>query len=252
MSTSDVDSRTPGVVMVTGGASGIGAAVVRHLASHRYTLVVLDIQDEAGVTVAEETNGTYLHHDVTRLEDWQANLAAAVDRHGSIYGLVNAAGIMTKYPFTEPDGYKFTQVVAVNQVGTALGTQVLGEHMRDNGRGSIVNISSAGAVPSTRSTDIAYVSSKWGVRGLSRVAAVALAPEGVRVNTVLPGITDTPMVRPQSDDPVPDRVALIANAIPMRRLAEPIDIARAVHFFISDLSAYCAGSELLVDGGLGA
>lgn len=238
--------------MVTGGASGIGAAVVGHLASHGYTPVVLDVQDDAGAAVAAEAGGSYLHHDVTDLDHWNTNLATTVARSGPVRGLVNAAGIMTKYPFTEPDGEMFGKVVAVNQVGSALGTQVLGAHMRDNGGGSIVNIASAGAVPSTRSTDMAYVSSKWGVRGLSRVAAVALARDGVRVNTVLPGITDTPMVRPNRDEPVSDRIALIAETIPMGRFAEPVEIARAVHFFISDISSYCVGAELLVDGGLGA
>lgn len=252
MNASHSDPRGHDVVMVTGGASGIGAAVVRLLASHGYTLVVLDIQDEAGAAVAEEVKGRYLRHDVTKVEDWQANLAAAVERHGDVHGLVNAAGIMTKYAFTEPDADRFAQVLAVNQLGAALGTQILGAHMRDNGHGSIVNIASAAGMPPSRSPDIAYVSSKWGVRGVSRTAAVALAPGGVRVNTVLPGVTDTPMVRPVQDEPLPDRIARIADAIPMRRLAQPLDIARAVHFFISDLSDYCTGSELLVDGGLGA
>ena len=239
------------VVMVSGGASGIGAQVVRLLAGHGYLTVVMDVQDALGQAVAEEAGGIFLPLDVTDLAGWRSSLDVCRARFGGVFGLVNCAAVHAEYHFDDPDPALFATVLQVNQVGVGLGVQVLGEHMAERGRGSIVNISSGAGAPPTRTPDLAYAASKWGVRGISRVAAMRLAPLGVRVNTVLPGLIDTPMIgRIREVDP--DRVVAVTQSIPMRRIGQPLDIARAVYFFISDLGAYCAGSELLVDGGLGA
>ena len=237
-----------GVVIVTGGAGGLGAAVVNYLADTGYRPVIFDVQDDAGRLLAEEVGSEYLRHDVTRVHDWQANLTATVERHGPVYGLVNAAGILTGYSFDEPDVDAFARVLAVNQVGVSVGIQVVGAHMRSQQRGSIVNICSAAGLAPTRSPDLAYTSSKWGVRGVSRVAALALAPHGVRVNSVLPGLTDTPMVS-LAQQPTA-HVSRIVSTIPMGRVGQPLDIARAVYFFLSELSGYCTAAELVVHGGL--
>lgn len=239
------------VVMVSGGASGIGAEVVRLLAGHGYLPVVMDVQEAPGKAVADESGGIFLPLDVTDLAGWRSNLAACVERLGGVFGLVSCAAVHAEYHFDEPDPALFATVVQVNQVAVALGVQVLGEHMAERGRGSIVNISSGAGMPPSRTPDLAYASSKWGVRGISRVAAIRLAPLGVRVNTVLPGLTDTPMIgRIRAVDP--DRVVAVNQSIPMRRIGRPLDVARAVYFFISELGEYCTGAELLVDGGLGA
>jgi 3alpha(or 20beta)-hydroxysteroid dehydrogenase len=239
------------VVMVTGGASGIGAAVSGLLASHGYHVVVMDVQEALGKTVADEVGGRFLPLDVTDLAAWRSSLADCVQRFGGVFGLVNCAGLHAEYHFDEPDPAMFVKVASVNQLGVALGVQVLGEHMAQRGTGSIVNISSGAGMPPTRTPDIAYASSKWGVRGISRVSALRLAPHGVRVNTVLPGLTDTPMIAGIREVD-PDRVVAVSQSIPMRRIGKPLDVARAVYFFISELGEYCAGAEILVDGGLGA
>jgi 3alpha(or 20beta)-hydroxysteroid dehydrogenase len=239
------------VVMVSGGASGIGAEVVRLLASHGYLMVVMDVQESLGKAVAEEAGGIFLPLDVTDLAGWRANLDACTERFGDVFGLVSCAGVHAEYHFDDPDPPLFTMVHQVNQLGVALGVQVLGAHMAQRGKGSIVNISSGAGMPPSRTPDIAYASSKWGVRGISRVAALRLAPLGVRVNTVLPGLIDTPMIAGIREAD-PERVVQVNQSIPMRRIGRPLDIARAVYFFISELGEYCAGAELLVDGGLGA
>jgi 3alpha(or 20beta)-hydroxysteroid dehydrogenase len=251
--TDNADGTTPAdrVVMVSGGASGIGAEVVRTLAARGYLPVVMDVQEALGKAVADESGGIFLPLDVTDLAGWRSGLAVCIERLGGVFGLVSCAAVHAEYHFDDPDPALFATVLRVNQVGVGLGVQVLGEHMAQRCRGSIVNISSGAGAPPTRTPDLAYAASKWGVRGISRVAAMRLAPLGVRVNTILPGLVDTPMIaRIREVDP--GRVTAVNQTIPMRRIGRPLDIARAVYFFISELGEYCAGSELLVDGGLGA
>lgn len=239
----------PQTVIVTGGASGIGAATVRLLAEHGYRVVVADLQEDRGTAIAAEVDGLFVRHDAVDLASWEALLTTTVERHGSVQGLVTAAGVKNEYLLENPpDPEQFTRIVAVNQLGTAIGLQVVGGHLRQRRQGSIVTVSSGSAMPPSQSPDLAYVSSKWAVRGLSRVAARQLAPYGVRVNTVLPGLVRTPMIAKVVEE-FPERVAAIEQAIPLRRMGEPIDIARTVHFLLSDLSGYCTGSELVVDGG---
>ncbi|MGW1545845.1 SDR family NAD(P)-dependent oxidoreductase [Streptomyces sp. NPDC002346] len=160
-----------------------------------------------------------------------------------------AAGVKSEYLLdSPPDPALFQRTAAVNQLGVILGVQIVGRHLRVQGRGSIVNIASGAAMPPAQSPDLAYVSTKWGVRGISRVAARQLAPHGVRVNTVLPGLIRTPMIDGIIER-FPERVAEIEAAIPLRRMGEPDDIARAVYFFLSELGTYATGAELVVDGG---
>lgn len=236
-------------VVVTGGASGIGAATCRLLADEDFQVVVADVQDDLGEALAEELGGTYVHHDVTDPASWASVLDSSVAVHGPLFGLVSGAGVKSEYLIDSPPGPAlFHRTAAVNQLGVILGVQVVGQHLRDHGRGSIVNISSGSAMPPAQSPDLAYVSTKWGVRGISRVAARQLAPHGVRVNTVLPGLIETPMIA-GIIEAYPERVAAIEAAIPMGRMGQPVEIARAAYFFLSDLGSYTTGAELVVDGG---
>ncbi|TYL55491.1 SDR family oxidoreductase [Nocardioides sp. BGMRC 2183] len=236
-------------VLVTGGASGIGAATCRLLATHGHPVVVADVHDGAGRAVAAEVNGLFVHLDVGDPEDWSTVLRVATDRFGRLYGLVSAAGVKSEYLIDSPEDEElFARTARVNQFGVLLGVQVVGQHLRAGGEGSIVNIASAAAMPPAQSPDLAYVSTKWGVRGISRTAAKALAPYGVRVNTVLPGLINTPMIAGVAAGD-PERVAQISAAIPLGRVGEPDEVACAAYFFVSDQSSYATGAELVVDGG---
>ncbi|GAA4752737.1 glucose 1-dehydrogenase [Nocardioides endophyticus] len=240
---------TPQVVMVTGGASGIGAATCRLLTERGFQVVIADLQEELGRNLADELYGLFVHLDVSLPESWTAALDAATTAYGPLHGLVAAAGFKSEYLLGGPlDPELFHRTAAINQLGIILGVQVVGQHLREQGSGSIVNISSGSAMAPTQSPDIAYVSTKWGVRGISRVAAKELSPYGVRVNTVLPGLIRTPMIATIIES-FPERVADIEADIPLRRMGEPIDVARAAYFFLSELGSYCTGSELVVDGG---
>ncbi|MFE9924339.1 SDR family NAD(P)-dependent oxidoreductase [Streptomyces sp. NPDC005774] len=236
-------------VVVTGGASGIGAATCRYLTEQGYRVVVADLQRTEGERLAAELDGLFVHHDVGDPASWETLMTAAVDRFGPLHGLVAAAGVKSEYLLQgPPDPVLFHRAATVNQLGVILGVQIVGEYLREQGRGSIVNIASGAAMPPAQSPDVAYVSTKWGVRGISRVAARRLAPHGVRVNTVLPGLVRTPMIAGITERD-PERVASVEAAIPMGRMGRPEEIARAVYFFVSELGSYATGAELVVDGG---
>ncbi|MFD5496793.1 SDR family oxidoreductase [Streptomyces sp. NPDC127091] len=159
-------------VVVTGGASGIGAATCRYLTGQGYRVVVADLQRTEGERLAAELDGLFVHHDVGDPASWEALMTAAVDRFGPLHGLVAAAGVKSEYLLQgPPDPVLFHRAATVNQLGVILGVQIVGEHLREQGRGSIVNIASGAAMPPAQSPDVAYVSTKWGVRGISRVAA---------------------------------------------------------------------------------
>nr|WP_181410686.1 SDR family NAD(P)-dependent oxidoreductase [Nocardioides humi] len=175
-------------VIVTGGASGIGAATCRTLAAHGFSVVVSDRQVAAGEAVAAEVGGLFVRHDVGEPADWHRAVEAATDRFGGIHGLVAAAGVKSEYLLDSPeDPGLFERTVRVNQYGVLLGLQVVGRRLREAGAGSIVTIASAAGMPPAQSPDLAYVSTKWGVRGLSRTAARALAPTGYGSTRCCPG-----------------------------------------------------------------
>ncbi len=236
-------------VIVTGGASGIGAATCRLLSEHGHPVVIADVQDDLGAALAAELDALFVHLDVADVASWQASLAASERRFGPIFGLVAAAAVKPEYLLTDaPDPASYARATAVNQLGITLGVQIVGGRMAEHGLGSIVNIASAAGMGPTQTPDIAYAATKWAVRGISRVAARQLGPHGVRVNTVLPGLIETPMIQKIVEE-FPDRVATLAQGIPLQRIGRPVDIANAAHFFISDLAAYSTGAELVVDGG---
>lgn len=153
-------------VVVTGGASGIGAATCRYLAEQGYRVVVADLQRTEGERLAAELDGLFVHHDVGDPVSWETLMTAAVDRFGPLHGLVAAAGVKSEYLLQgPPDPVLFHRAATVNQLGVILGVQIVGEHLREQGRGSIVNIASGAAMPPAQSPDVAYVSTKWGCAG---------------------------------------------------------------------------------------
>lgn len=236
-------------VIVTGGASGIGASTGQILAEKGFAVVIADVQDDLGESLAAELGARYVHLDVADVESWTSAVRTTEDLLGPLFGLVSCAGVKPEYLIdSTPDTTAFARAIAVNQVGVTLGLQIAGARMREHGRGSIVNIASAAGMSPTQTPDLAYAGTKWAVRGLSRVAARQLGPHGVRVNTVLPGIILTPMIE-QIMTTHPERVPALEGTIPLRRLGQPIDIARAAYFFMSELGEYANGAELVIDGG---
>jgi 3alpha(or 20beta)-hydroxysteroid dehydrogenase len=222
------------VALVTGAARGQGRAEAERFAAEGAVVVaadVLDVGDLGGV-----------HLDVTSAESWAEAVGVAVARHGRIDVLVNNAGIHRLAPLDEMSEADFRQVLDVNLVGPYLGTRAVLGAMGEGG--SIVNVSSLnGLAGSARAT--AYTASKFGLRGLTRAAAVELGPRGIRVNAICPGVIRTPMVSYVVDE----HEDAIARGLPLRRIGEPADVAEAALFLASDESAWITGADITVDGG---
>lgn len=246
------------VAIVTGGASGIGEAACRlFVAEGAAGVVIADINDSAGASLAAELAAgagkvVFEHLDVSRESDWSRVVGDIRGRFGRLDVLVNNAGrggplSRPKVELTTEEGWDVT--FATNAKGAFLGIKHAIPLMRAGGGGSIVNIASVYSIIGEEYAT-AYAASKGAVRTLSRTAAIQYAPEGIRVNAVFPGFVETPMTRDLHAQPgVREKRTAMT---PLGRLAQPLDIARAILFLASDESAYMTGSELVVDGGVSA
>ena len=238
------------VAMITGAASGMGAAEARLFAREGAKVVLADIQDELGQEVAREIgeNTVYLHLDVGDESQWQAAISATANRFGKLDILVNNAGVSGGNPgrLEEQTVENFDRVMAVNARGVFLGAKYAIPEMRKAGGGSIINISSIyGLVGSARGAG--YAASKGAVRIFSKAAAIQYAKDGIRVNSVHPGFIDTPQSARLMNDP--DARAALVDRTPIGRIGTSEDIAYGVLFLASDESSYVTGSELVLDGG---
>jgi 3alpha(or 20beta)-hydroxysteroid dehydrogenase len=222
------------VALITGAARGQGRAEAELFATEGAAVVaadVLDVSDLDGV-----------HLDVTSAESWAAAVVVAVERHGQVDVLVNNAGIYPRGAIDTVTEAEYRRVLDVNLIGPFLGIQAVLPHM---GRGgSIINVSSLNGLAASPETP-AYTSSKFGLRGLTRATALDLAPRGIRVNAILPGVIDTPMIA----SAIAGHEELIGNGVPLRRMGRPDDIARAALFLASDDAEWITGTDLTVDGG---
>lgn len=234
------------VVLITGGARGLGAAFARHVVAGGGRVVIGDVLDDDGTRLAAELGGSgrYVHLDVTDAADWETAVQFALTEFGKLTGLVNNAGVATGQLIEHEPVEHFRSVLEINLVGVFSGIQAVIAPMRAAGGGSIVNISSAAGLMGLALT-AGYGASKWGVRGLTKIAAVELAGERIRVNSVHPGMTYTPMtaeigIQP-GDGGYPNT--------PMGRVGVPEEITGAVGFLLSDEAAYVTGAEIAVDGG---
>ena len=235
------------IAVITGAAGGMGLATARLFHAEGAKVVMTDLQgipDDMVQSMGQEA--IFLNHDVTAPADWARVLDATRDSFGTPDILVNNAGILRYGTIIEMPIEEFMMVMRVNMAGTYLGVQTLAPAMIEKGAGSIVNVSSIGAMGPTNAT-AAYASSKAAVRGFTKVAALELGVRGVRVNSIHPGGVDTPMTNPNNED----RATVDSHyaAIPAQRAGRPDEIAAASLFLASDEASYCNGTEFVVDGG---
>jgi 3alpha(or 20beta)-hydroxysteroid dehydrogenase len=235
-------------VIITGGARGMGASHARGFVAEGANVVIADVLEQEGKTIASEfgNHAIFSRLDVTNEGEWAATVAAAVEAFGPVSVLVNNAAIVRFGPIVETEPAAWRQVIDINLTGTYLGIRAIVPSMhRAAGGGAIVNISSAAGMMATANT-AAYVASKWGVRGLTKTAALELGRDNIRVNSVHPGPVRTPMT---SGPDVAVAVAAEARGLAIPRMAEPDEITRMVLFVASDEAGFSTGSEFIVDGG---
>ena len=239
------DNRT---VIVTGGARGMGASHARGFVAEGANVVIADVLEQEGRKLAEELgdHAIFSRLDVTSDRDWAATVAAAERAFGPVSVLVNNAGIVRFGAIVDTEPAAWRQVIDINLTGTYLGIRALLPSMRKAGGGAIVNISSAGGMMAYPFT-AAYAASKWGVRGLTRTAALELGRDNIRVNSVHPGPIRTPMT---AGPEAAAAVAAEASHLAIARVAEPEEVTRLVLFVASDEASFSTGSEFVVDGGV--
>ena len=235
-------------VIVTGGARGMGASHARGFVAEGANVVIADVLEKEGRTLARELgdHAIFSRLDVTSDADWAATVAAAEDAFGPVSVLVNNAGIVRFGSITETEPAAWRQLIDINLTGTFLGIRAVVPSMRAASGGAIVNISSAGGMMAYPNT-AAYAASKWGVRGLTKTAALELGRDNIRVNSVHPGPIRTPMTAG------PDAAAAVAaeaSHLAIARVAEPDEITRLVLFVASDEASFSTGSEFIADGGV--
>jgi 2-deoxy-D-gluconate 3-dehydrogenase len=237
--------------IVTGGAMGIGEAIVRRLHEAGAGVVIAD-RDPCGKDLSAELNdmrpqsAVSVQADVADADDVARVVAEAQQRFGAVDILVNNAGIYPSVRFTEMDADLFRHILDVNLLGVFLCTQAVVADMRRRGQGGrVINITSIDALHPSMVGLASYDASKHGVWGLTKNVALELASDRIWVNAIAPGGVATPGVGEMSDAVS----ASFATTIPMGRMGDPDDIARATLFLASDLSSYMTGSQIVVDGG---
>ena len=220
----------------------MGAAHAKMLIGEGAKVVIGDILDEKGEALAAELGDSvrYVHLDVTEADQWAAAVNTAVETYGKLNVLVNNAGIVALGKIGEFDMAKWQKVIDVNLTGTFLGMQAVVEHMKADGGGSIINVSS---IEGLRGAPMVhpYVASKWAVRGLAKSAAIELGKFNIRINSVHPGFIRTPMTKYFPDDMVTS---------PLGRPGTSEEVSTFIVFLASDESSFATGAEFVVDGGL--
>lgn len=238
------------VAVITGAAQGMGEAHARLFIKEGARVVLSDVNEDGGRKLADELgpSAAFIRHDVGDAAGWQDVIALAESEFATVDVLVNNAGIIGPVKsILDFSAEEFTEVFKVNELGVFLGMKTVLPGMIANGGGSIVNISSIAGMLGTRaSSNAAYCSTKFAVRGMSKLIAAQYGHAGVRVNSVHPGYILTPMMVAATDE----HGGGAAEAIPLGRLAQPEEVSNVVLFLASDESSFVSGAEHVVDGAM--
>jgi|TARA_B110000008_G_C16912043_1_gene541116 3alpha(or 20beta)-hydroxysteroid dehydrogenase len=230
------------VAIITGGARGQGAAEAELFRDEGATVVITDVLDEDGGKTAAQLDVEFLHHDVSSVDDWEAVVADVVAHHGRIDVLINNAGILRGARLVNTSDEIWNETVAINQTGVFLGMRSVAPQMISQNSGSIVNLSSVAGLEATFAS-MAYGATKWAVRGMTKIAALELGRNNIRVNSIHPGLINTEMTSEFDKEKM-------VRGIPLGREAEASEVAAVALFLASEESSYCTGQEFTVDGGM--
>lgn len=238
------------VAIITGGGSGIGAAHARAFAREGARVAVTDIRPAAGQAIVAEViaaggEALFVEHDVASEASWSAAVEKTVAHFGALTTLINNAGLNHMRGVEDETVEGWNHIVSIDQMGTWLGMRAAMPHLRASGNGAIVNISSVLGIMATV-TCLSFHAAKGAVRMMSKAAAQEYAALGVRVNSIYPGMIDTP----QLDTMLPEEREMIRTSIPMKRIGNPEEVAHCSLFLCSDEASYVTGAEIIVDGGL--
>jgi len=235
--------------LVTGGAHGLGQAIVRAFVAEGARVAIGDIDAAAGRALAAELGDAalFVPLDVGSEEQWAAAVVTTVETFGGLDTGVNNGGIVIHAALADMTLAQYEQIVRVNQTGTFLGLRTMAEPMKAGGTGSIVNISSIRGLVGSAGL-LGYTATKFAVRGMTKAAALELGEHGIRVNSVHPGAVATRLVGDLDPEVLDARFA----AQPIGRIARPAEVAAMVVFLASDESSYSTGSEFVCDGGVSA
>ncbi|MCD2172186.1 SDR family NAD(P)-dependent oxidoreductase [Rhizobium sp. C4] len=238
--------------VVTGGARGVGAEIVRALHRAGFRVVITDIEADAGADLASELDlagetAVTATLDVNKPGDFQDVLDKSVERWGSVEVLVNNAARTAVKPVLEIDPADFNAILATNAGGTFAGSQIFGRHFKERGYGRIVNLASLAGQNGGTATGAHYAASKGAILTLTKVFARDLAPFGVTCNAIAPGPMDTPMVRSVI---TPDKMAAALANIPVGELGDPVFVAELVALLAGPKASFVNGACWDVNGGI--
>jgi 3alpha(or 20beta)-hydroxysteroid dehydrogenase len=248
----DMSRLTGKIAVITGAAQGMGSAHAKRFVAEGAKVIFTDINEKSAAALSKElgANALFVRHDVTKPASWTDVIRQGEAKFGTINVLVNNAGIIGDIAKTESiTQANYMNVIAVNQHSVLYGIQAVLPSMLKAGGGSIVNISSiAGMIACYGSPNIAYVASKFAVRGMTKFVATEYGKHNIRVNSVHPGFIKTPMMVAATDEGGGSATSMI----PLARMAEPDEVSRLVAFLASDESSFITAEEHVIDGGMTA